>query len=411
MFRRLTKESLCPHCDPYPAHRAHILEKLEMWFWPLAVLFGALERRLRQRPRLHTGVNELALGGLVRVLLTLGLLKETPAHDADESLHNRSLVVVRAARRRGLEIKALKFLGRATNYYAVVINGQKNFFEGLPPLAAAGSRAVDFDDKGTLKTLLQKAGLPHPRGGVFRHYEAARRYVWRITGYPVVVKPRSGSLSKHTTCDIKNDQQLKTAIDVAKIISRDFVVEEYIQGEVYRATLVNGRVAAVCRREPPNVIGDGLKTVAQLVEIKNRDPKRGAAGQCNFTLHKIVLNPRARALLARQGANLDTILARGQKVYLHDKLTLASGADIHDVTDDIHPAHRALFEKVAGLCDAPLLGVDFIAPDTTKAPNAQKCAVLEVNSLPYIDMHHYPVTGRPRNVADLVLDAYLAARD
>src|SRR3990167_9511234 len=122
MFRRLIKESLCPHCDPYPAHRAHILEKLEMWFWPLAALFGALERRLRQRPRLYGGINKLALTGLFRCLLAFDLLKETPADDADESLFNRSLVVVRAARRRGLEIKALKFLGRATNYYSAVID-------------------------------------------------------------------------------------------------------------------------------------------------------------------------------------------------------------------------------------------------------------------------------------------------
>ena len=29
---------------------------------------------------------------------------------------------------------------------------------------------------------------------------------------------------------------------------------------------------------------------------------------------------------------------------------------------------------------------------------------LEANSLPYIDMHHYPLTGQPRNVAEMVMD-------
>ncbi|MDP3790961.1 MAG: hypothetical protein Q8R38_02835 [Candidatus Omnitrophota bacterium] len=30
--------------------------------------------------------------------------------------------------------------------------------------------------------------------------------------------------------------------------------------------------------------------------------------------------------------------------------------------------------------------------------------IIEANSLPYIDMHHFPVTGAPRNVAGAILD-------
>ena len=40
----------------------------------------------------------------------------------------------------------------------------------------------------------------------------------------------------------------------------------------------------------------------------------------------------------------------------------------------------------------------FYLPRHFPAHHQQECAVLEANSLPYIDMHHYPVTGKPRNV-------------
>jgi cyanophycin synthetase len=63
---------------------------------------------------------------------------------------------------------------------------------------------------------------------------------------------------------------------------------------------------------------------------------------------------------------------------------------------------------VYALCQAPLIGIDFISPDISRPYREQKCAILEVNSLPYIDMHHYPVSGKERNVAGQVLDYFMS---
>jgi hypothetical protein len=34
----------------------------------------------------------------------------------------------------------------------------------------------------------------------------------------------------------------------------------------------------------------------------------------------------------------------------------------------------------------------------------QSCGIIELNSLPYIDMHHFPTWGEPINVAGYVCD-------
>ena len=68
------------------------------------------------------------------------------------------------------------------------------------------------------------------------------------------------------------------------------------------------------------------------------------------------------------------------------------------------------FENISRLCGAPLVGLDFICQDISAPYHRQECAVLEANSLPYIDMHHYPVTGQPRNVAEMVMDYVLWRR-
>lgn len=343
------------------------------------------------------------------ILLAVGFLVEVEAKDSDEELHNRSLVVIREARGRGIPIKVIKnIFGQNTNHFTIQLNGVKKIFECFPHLTLNCVPTVAFDDKGGFKELLRKEGLPYAQGAVFQDYVSAIRYVRSTIGFPVVVKPKSGSLSKHTTCNIQNESELQEAISIVKIISKEFVVEEHINGDVYRVTLVNGVMVASCRREPPNIIGDGKHTIKELVGIKNKNPMRGENYKKNFTLHKITISARTHFVLSSQKMNLDSVPADGKKVYMHDKVILACGADIHDTTNDVHPDNESLFKKVYELCQVPLIGIDFISTDISKSYHEQKCAILEVNSLPYIDMHHYPATGKERNIAGHVLDYYIS---
>ena len=265
---------------------------------------------------------------------------------------------------------------------------------------------IDADDKYKLKKILQKNNLPNAEGESFYNIKKAMAYAEKI-GYPLVVKPRASSLSKHITCNIKTKDELKEAIRIAKMISPDFVVEKFINGEVYRITLVNHKFAACCLREAPNVTGDGKSTIKELIAEKNSDPKRGNFDQKNFGLHKILLTPLATSLLAKQNLKFSSILKRGQKAYLHNKVILACGADIHDRTDKIHQKNKLLFQEVSKLCKLPLVGFDFICQDISLPYNKQKCAVIEANSLPSIEMHHFPTTGKSQNVAKQIFDSYL----
>ena len=405
----MKEKNFCLHCDPYPNDSSHASEKLELLLHPIImVIIDPLEGLMQKFPRLNRALNKLIFYSFFKTLLAFRILREVEANDTDDKLYNRSLVVVREARKRGIAIKPLKFFGQSTNHFSIEVNGAKNFFEGLPCLEIEHISQVDFDDKGKFKELLQQAGLPCPNGRAFRDYLPALEFVRNNLKFPLVVKPRAGSLSKHTTCNIKTEDQLQKAVAIAKIISRDFVVEEFFEGDVHRVTLVNGNLAAACLREPPNVVGDGRSTIRELIGVKNLNPVRGEMHQRNFTLHKIIVTGRTDSLLAAQNLDLDSVPSVGAKIYLHDKVILACGADIHDTTDLVHPENKVLFKKVSELCRAPLIGIDFITPDISKPYREQPCAIIEVNSLPYIDMHHYPVTGQARNVAGHILDYYVS---
>ncbi|MBI4088936.1 hypothetical protein HY415_02465 [Candidatus Kaiserbacteria bacterium] len=403
---------LCPHCDPYPNKPNHIPERLKRVFLsPIFAFIDLLENSAARFPRFRKALNNFIGDSIFGTLLTLGILREAEADDFDDGLYNRSLVVAREARRRGIKVKAIKFFGvKGTNNFSIEWAGTKSFFEGLPHLTIGYTSAVDFDDKGVFKKLLIENNLPHARGGTFKDYESALRYVRMSIGFPVVVKPRSGSLSKHTSCNVRNEDELREAIAIVKIISTEFIVEEFITGGVHRITLVGNKVAASCLRESPNVMGDGVHCIKELVELKNKDSRRGPLHKRNFTLHEIPMSNRTIFVLASQNLTLASIPANGKKMYLYDKVILGCGADIHDTTDMTHPDTASLFKKVGALCAAPVIGIDFISPDISRSYREQKCAMLEANSLPYIDMHHYPVTGQARNVAGAVLDHWIASQ-
>ena len=52
------------------------------------------------------------------------------------------------------------------------------------------------------------------------------------------------------------------------------IVERYAEGSDFRLLVVGDKLVAAARREPANVIGDGQRTVRELVEIENKNPLR-----------------------------------------------------------------------------------------------------------------------------------------
>lgn len=392
----------CLDCDPLQCGAVHISDRIMN---VVDIIFDALCGPLKETNFLKK-VNDLFAPTVLRLGTIARIFKEIPlTHDLEPQIYNRTLVVFREARKQGMAMTVFTFRGRCTKFFALMVQGEKLVFDELPTITLKGDD-VPFSDKFILKCELRKRGLPTPEGRVFKTVSEAIEAADTL-GYPLVVKPRRGSLSKHTTCGIVNEDELRKAVKSAKMIAREIVVERHVVGNVFRVTVVGGRVGACCLREAPHVIGDGVGSISTLVAQKNADPRRGPAHQKNSTLHHISITPTSCTLLVAQGMTLNSIPVQGEKVYLHSKVILGAGADIHDCTDAMHPGNRKLFEDVAKIWNAPLIGFDAIFQDISRPWQEQECGIIEANSKPYIDMHHVPVTGQPRNIAKLLLDYVL----
>ncbi|MEK7552256.1 MAG: hypothetical protein AAB534_02455 [Patescibacteria group bacterium] len=410
-MRKKTYKAKCPHCDPINKHPAHIQERLSNFFFDFKKLLISIENKFKNKfPKFFNHLNKIVFYGSIKTLITIGILREVEIPKKNDFISNRTFVFLAAAKQRGIEVKTFQtFSGRKTNFFSIIINEKKKIFEILPHNNIDYVEMVEFDNKDKFKEILQTNRFPHPDGKSFSNIDQGINFA-KQRNFPFVVKPSSSSLSKHITCNIHDIFSLKEAIRIAQIINRDFILEEHVDGLVYRITLVRHKFIACCLREAPNIVGDNIHTIKELIEQKNNHEWRGEPEKKNYTLRKIKLTDKTTSILNSKGFSLESVPEKNQKIYLHDKVILACGADIHDRTDEIHPDNIKMFEKISELCRSPIIGIDFICKDISKSYKEQKSAVIEANSLPYIDMHHYPVSGKPRDVGGAIADYLLSLK-
>lgn len=317
--------------------------------------------------------------------------------DIAQVQNSRARVLWKEASARQIPFHEVRLFGRAIDCYIAQIKDQEILFFGLPrPQTSKVDIALKWlDDKALLKQVLKKQNLPVAEGSSFANYLSALKCFHKLTK-PVVVKPRRGSRGRHTTTYIYTEEQFKHAFNVAKQLCFWVVVEEQLYGDVFRGTTVNGRLVGVLGGSYPYVAGDGTHTIAELIEIKNQNKLSG--------VKDMKVNEKMVYYLARNGKTLNTTPILGEIINLSEKIGVNYGGTSYEVTDQTHPDIKEVLEQAAKAVASPILGFDFIIPDITKSPKVQKMGIIECNGNPFINLHHEPLIGKPRNVAAHVWD-------
>jgi cyanophycin synthetase len=264
--------------------------------------------------------------------------------------------------------------------------------------------AVDIaSDKSLTNQLLSAAGLPVPRSEVVEEEDEAVAAAGRL-GYPVVVKPLDGNHGRGVGLNLRDEAAVRSHFAEAKRQSRggDVVVETYIAGSDYRVLVIGGKLAAVAERVPASVTGDGERTVRQLVEIANADPRRGIGHEKVLT--RIRLDAAAEALVAEQGLGVDEVPPAGTWIKLALTGNMSTGGTSIDRTLEAHPDNVEIAETAARVVGLDVAGIDFICPDITEPVRETGGGIVEVNAAPGFRMHTHPTEGEPQYVAKPVLD-------
>ena len=259
-------------------------------------------------------------------------------------------------------------------------------------------------DKDLTKRLLHAAGVPVPLGQPVETIDEAWEVALKV-GLPVVVKPQDGNQGKGVTVNITERAQLEEAFRTAAEYGT-VMVERFLPGHDFRLLVVGDQLVAAARREPPQVLGDGERTVRELVYLVNLDPRRGEGHATSLT--KIRLDDIAVARLAAQGLTPDSVPAKGQRVILRNNANLSTGGTATDVTDDVHPDVAARAVAAAQMVGLHICGVDMVAETVLRPLEEQGGGFVEVNAAPGLRMHLSPSYGKPRNVGQAMVDKLFA---
>jgi cyanophycin synthetase len=258
-------------------------------------------------------------------------------------------------------------------------------------------------DKNLTNRLLESAGLPVPKSEVVATVDGTVAAAHRI-GFPCVVKPLDGNHGRGVQLDLRTDEQVRAAFTGARRESRsgDLVVETFITGNDYRCLVIGGKVAAIAERVPASVVGDGKRTVRQLVDETNADPRRGIGHEKVLT--RIAVTPAAEELVREQGYEMDAVPPKGERVKLALTGNMSTGGTSIDRTTEAHPDNVEIAEMAARVVGLDVAGIDFICPDITVPVRETGGAIVEVNAAPGFRMHTHPTEGEPQYVAKPVID-------
>ncbi len=266
--------------------------------------------------------------------------------------------------------------------------------------------AVLAKNKFKASRTLADAGLPLPIGEVVATAEQAKTVAANL-GWPVVVKPLNQDQGIGVVAGIGNDATLSRAFAAAERLSPgQVIVERHIAGNDYRLLVVAGKVLAAARRIPAAVTGDGERTVTQLVDATNADPRRGTTARS--LLKSLVLDDDALDCLAGQGLTPDSVPAAGRWVPLLHKANISAGGTTVDVTAQVHPDNRMLAQRAARIVGLDIAGIDLLCPDISRSWRQTGGAICEVNAQPSFRVHWLADPGRDLNGE--VLDGLFAQR-
>ncbi len=256
-------------------------------------------------------------------------------------------------------------------------------------------------DKQLTRQVLQTVGVPTPDGRSVHSADDAWEAAQEI-GLPVVVKPQDGNFGRGVATNLYTREQVAKAYELALPEGDGVIVEKYAEGSDFRLLIVGDKLVAAARREPANVIGDGQKTIRELVDIENKNPLRsdGHATSLSF----LPLDGLSLEVLASQGVTPECVPAAGRRVLIRRNANLSSGGTATDVTDFVCADIAARAIDAAKSVGLDICGIDLVVKDISRPLESQGGVVVEVNAGPGLRMHLAPSSGTPRPVGEAIVD-------
>jgi GNAT-family acetyltransferase (TIGR03103 family) len=294
-----------------------------------------------------------------------------PAPEGDLNIYAR--IIINEARQRGILVDVLD---EEAGYFSLHFGGRNVVCrESLTEMttAIAMSRC---DDKRVTRRLLLKAGLKVPAQVQASTLEESREFLNQYGR--IVVKPARGEQGQGISVDISTIEALEKALDLARKVSENVILEEFVEGQDLRIVVIDFEVVAAAIRRPPQIVGTGQHTIAQLIEKQSRRRAAATGGES-----RIPVDHETERCVKQAGFTMQTVLGTDDVLTVRKTANLHTGGTIHDVTAQLHPALADAAVRAARAIDIPVVGLDFLVPEV----DGEEYVIVEANERPGLANH------------------------
>jgi GNAT-family acetyltransferase (TIGR03103 family) len=234
------------------------------------------------------------------------------------------------------------------------------------------------DDKRVTRRIMQRAGVQVARGALACEGELTEAAALMREVGEVVVKPARGEQGRGITVGVKDEAGLGRAVALALQFCPDVLVEELAAGEDLRVIVIDRQVVAAAVRRPAEIVGDGRRTVEELIVSTSRRRERATGGES-----RIPLDATTAEVVAEAGHDMADVPPRGERIRVRRTANLHTGGTIEDVTDRLHPEIAQASVRAAEALNIPVTGLDFLVPDL----DGPEYVFIEANERPGLANH------------------------
>jgi len=311
--------------------------------------------------------------------------------------NNSTQVVLEAALNKGIKVE---IISKRFHLLKLTYNGKSLFIKGTSFPVNSQTACLIADNKFLTKRILRSHKIPLPKSWLVRTPREARKTILRKNLFPCVLKPAKGAHGNKVFVKIESLEEFDEVLPLVFTSpgKKNVLIEEFIKGKDYRFLVVGDKVSAVMERIPAHVIGDEKNNIRRHIKKFNQNPLVGE--RYEKPMCKIKLNGEIKRNLKKQGKKLTYIPEKGERVFLRQNANISTGGIGKDVTNKVSQKLKDIAIKAAKIIGLKITGVDMIYN-----PKENRGYLLELNDCPGIDIHHFPVLGKPQNVASDIIDA------
>ncbi|HUV46616.1 MAG TPA: ATP-grasp domain-containing protein [Candidatus Bathyarchaeia archaeon] len=308
-------------------------------------------------------------------------------------------LILDAARKKGITVKVIS---RRFCLLKLTYKGKSLFIKGSAFPVNSQSAGFITNNKFLTKRVLRSHNIPTPKSWLVRTPKEAKRIILKKNLFPCVLKPAKGAHGFKVFANIESQKELETVLPLVftEPGKKNVLIEEFIKGKDYRLLVIGNKISAVMERVAAHVVGNGKTNILKLIKKFNQNPLVGE--KYEMAMCKIRVNGEAKRSLKKQGHKLTSIPKKGEIVFLAQNANISTGGIGKDVTDEVSGCLKRIAIRAAKAIGIAITGVDIIYDKASK-----QAYVLELNSCAAIDIHHYPVLGKPRNVANDIIEFLL----